>query len=220
MAEALQRETQTIPVVFVAVTDPLSSGLVASMARPGGNLTGFANYVASKACRSDCKRPDPPGLRRRGPWATTQRLLGAPPHSFGFRACGGGRIYVPQFVPCQRGYDALLLAADDVRVLAALRAGDEDAVLDRIRAVECDHTLRHSLTFFRSCLRSVVGRKLRKIGAHDHEGKPTLGVVHCDALWIGTPRINLSAIGFHILGRDEYPGSHKLIFEGFLLSHN
>jgi len=116
MAEALQRETQTIPVVFVAVTDPLSSGLVASMARPGGNLTGFANYVASKACRSDCKRPDPPGLRRRGPWATTQRLLGAPPHSFGFRACGGGRIYVPQFVPCQRGYDALLLAADDVRV--------------------------------------------------------------------------------------------------------
>jgi len=49
MAEALQRESQTIPVVFVAVTDPLSSGLVASMARPGGNLTGFANYVASIA---------------------------------------------------------------------------------------------------------------------------------------------------------------------------
>ena len=43
MSEALQRESQTIPVVFVAVTDPLSSGLVASMARPGGNLTGFAN---------------------------------------------------------------------------------------------------------------------------------------------------------------------------------
>jgi len=49
MAEALPRESQTIPVVFVAVTDPLSSGLVASMARPGGNLTGFANYVASIA---------------------------------------------------------------------------------------------------------------------------------------------------------------------------
>jgi putative ABC transport system substrate-binding protein len=47
MSEALQLETSTIPVVFVAVTDPLSSGLVASMARPGGNVTGFANYVAS-----------------------------------------------------------------------------------------------------------------------------------------------------------------------------
>jgi len=47
MSEALQRASQTIPVVFVSVTDPLSSGLVASMGRPGGNLTGFANYVAS-----------------------------------------------------------------------------------------------------------------------------------------------------------------------------
>ena len=42
--QALQAETRTIPIVFVAVTDPLSSGLVASMARPGGNVTGFANY--------------------------------------------------------------------------------------------------------------------------------------------------------------------------------
>ena len=47
MSEALQRESRTVPVVFVAVTDPLSSGLVTSMARPGGNLTGFANYEAA-----------------------------------------------------------------------------------------------------------------------------------------------------------------------------
>ena len=47
MSEALQAESKTTPVVFVAVTDPLSSGLVDSMARPGGNLTGFATYVAS-----------------------------------------------------------------------------------------------------------------------------------------------------------------------------
>jgi putative tryptophan/tyrosine transport system substrate-binding protein len=40
MSEALQRASPTIPVVFVAVTDPLSSGLVANMGRPGGNLTG------------------------------------------------------------------------------------------------------------------------------------------------------------------------------------
>jgi putative ABC transport system substrate-binding protein len=38
---ALHRETRTIPVVFVIVSDPLGSGLVASLARPGGNLTGF-----------------------------------------------------------------------------------------------------------------------------------------------------------------------------------
>jgi len=38
---ALVRETQTIPIVFVNVADPLGSGFVASLSRPGGNLTGF-----------------------------------------------------------------------------------------------------------------------------------------------------------------------------------
>jgi putative ABC transport system substrate-binding protein len=47
MSEALQSESRSIPVVFVAVTDPLGSGLVASMARPGGNVTGFANYESA-----------------------------------------------------------------------------------------------------------------------------------------------------------------------------
>lgn len=38
---ALVQETQTIPIVFVNVADPIGSGFVASLARPGGNLTGF-----------------------------------------------------------------------------------------------------------------------------------------------------------------------------------
>ena len=38
---ALIRATRTIPIVFVAVSDPIGSGFVASMARPGGNITGF-----------------------------------------------------------------------------------------------------------------------------------------------------------------------------------
>jgi putative tryptophan/tyrosine transport system substrate-binding protein len=38
---ALARETQTIPIVFVNIGDPISSGLVESLSRPGGNLTGF-----------------------------------------------------------------------------------------------------------------------------------------------------------------------------------
>jgi putative ABC transport system substrate-binding protein len=46
-SEALRRETRTIPIVFVNVSDPLSSGLVDSMAHPGGNLTGFANFEFS-----------------------------------------------------------------------------------------------------------------------------------------------------------------------------
>jgi putative ABC transport system substrate-binding protein len=38
---ALQRETRTIPIVFVMVADPVGGGFVASVSRPGGNLTGF-----------------------------------------------------------------------------------------------------------------------------------------------------------------------------------
>jgi putative tryptophan/tyrosine transport system substrate-binding protein len=37
----LMQATRTIPIVFVAVSDPIGSGFVASMARPGGNITGF-----------------------------------------------------------------------------------------------------------------------------------------------------------------------------------
>jgi putative tryptophan/tyrosine transport system substrate-binding protein len=41
---ALRRQTSTIPVVFVNVADPVGLGFVASVARPGGNITGFSAY--------------------------------------------------------------------------------------------------------------------------------------------------------------------------------
>jgi putative tryptophan/tyrosine transport system substrate-binding protein len=46
---AIQRETRTIPVVFVTVSDPVGSGFVASLPNPGGNITGFINVEASIA---------------------------------------------------------------------------------------------------------------------------------------------------------------------------
>lgn len=44
---ALQRETKNIPIVFVVVSDPVGSGFVSSLPRPGGNATGFVNLEAS-----------------------------------------------------------------------------------------------------------------------------------------------------------------------------
>jgi putative tryptophan/tyrosine transport system substrate-binding protein len=44
---ALHRETRTIPIVFAIVTDPVGSGLVVGLPRPGGNITGFTSIEAT-----------------------------------------------------------------------------------------------------------------------------------------------------------------------------
>ena len=44
---ALQQETRTIPIVFAGVGDPVASGIVPRLDRPGGNITGFATLEPS-----------------------------------------------------------------------------------------------------------------------------------------------------------------------------
>jgi putative ABC transport system substrate-binding protein len=46
-AVVMRRETRSIPVVFVNLADPVGTGLVASLAKPGGNLTGFTAFEFS-----------------------------------------------------------------------------------------------------------------------------------------------------------------------------
>jgi putative ABC transport system substrate-binding protein len=47
----LQRETRTIPILFAAVSDPIGSGFVESLANPGGNITGFMFIETSVASK-------------------------------------------------------------------------------------------------------------------------------------------------------------------------
>jgi putative tryptophan/tyrosine transport system substrate-binding protein len=47
--KALLRQTRTIPIVFATVADPIGSGFVTSLPRPGGNTTGFTNIEGSMA---------------------------------------------------------------------------------------------------------------------------------------------------------------------------
>jgi putative tryptophan/tyrosine transport system substrate-binding protein len=44
---ALQRATRSVPIVFAFVVDPLGAGFVTTLARPGGNTTGFAAFEYS-----------------------------------------------------------------------------------------------------------------------------------------------------------------------------
>ena len=47
--EAIRQATSTVPVVFTQVSDPVAQGFVASLTKPGGNLTGFSSYEFSVA---------------------------------------------------------------------------------------------------------------------------------------------------------------------------
>ena len=62
---AVRRETSTIPIVFVQVADPVGQKFVTSLERPGGNVTGVANYDFSMADKwLTVLRDVSPGLRR------------------------------------------------------------------------------------------------------------------------------------------------------------
>jgi putative ABC transport system substrate-binding protein len=64
---ALQHQSSSIPIVFVGVADPVGSGFIASLARPGGNLTGFMLYEASVAGKWLAMLKEiAPGLARAG----------------------------------------------------------------------------------------------------------------------------------------------------------
>jgi putative tryptophan/tyrosine transport system substrate-binding protein len=62
---AAKQATAVIPIVFAAVSDPVGPGLVASLARPGGNVTGVANQTSDTAGKKlELLREAVPGLRR------------------------------------------------------------------------------------------------------------------------------------------------------------
>jgi putative ABC transport system substrate-binding protein len=64
---ALISNTRTIPIVFVVVSDPVGEGFVASVARPGGNATGFTNAEASLTSKwLGLLKETKPGLARIG----------------------------------------------------------------------------------------------------------------------------------------------------------
>jgi len=63
----LREATNTIPIIFVQVTDPVGTALVSGLAKPGGNVTGFSNYEFSMGGKwLDIVREIKPGVKRVG----------------------------------------------------------------------------------------------------------------------------------------------------------
>jgi putative ABC transport system substrate-binding protein len=109
---ALQRETRTIPIVFVGMADPVASGIVPRLDRPSGNITGFANWEPSLAGKwIELLSEIAPGLRRAA-------IMFNPDTS-------PGSLYVPLFEAAARSLKVEPIIShihDDVEIEAAVIA--------------------------------------------------------------------------------------------------
>ena len=64
-AKGLLKQTHSIPIVFLTVTDPLGQGLVSSLSHPGGNITGFSVFEFSLGTKwLETLKQIAPGIRR------------------------------------------------------------------------------------------------------------------------------------------------------------
>jgi putative tryptophan/tyrosine transport system substrate-binding protein len=97
---AVQRETPTVPIVFAAVSDPVEEGFVASLPRPGGNITGFVNMEAGMGGKwLELLMEIAPGIKR-------VAIMFNPD-----TAPGGGSYHLPSFNAAARSLKVMPIAA-------------------------------------------------------------------------------------------------------------
>jgi putative ABC transport system substrate-binding protein len=97
---AFARETQTIPIVFAIVSDPVGAGFVAGLPRPGGNFTGFISMEAAMASKwLELLTEIAPGVKRAAAMFNPDM------------APGGGSYYLPAFEAAARSLKVAPIAA-------------------------------------------------------------------------------------------------------------
>jgi putative tryptophan/tyrosine transport system substrate-binding protein len=111
---ALHKATTTIPIVFAAVSDPVSAGLLTNYAKPGGNITGFTNMDAATSHGKlfDLVKQIAPGIKRGG-------IIFNP-----VTAPDGGKFYLPSFEAAARalGEPLILPVRSDAEIESAIAA--------------------------------------------------------------------------------------------------
>jgi putative ABC transport system substrate-binding protein len=131
---AAQKATSNIPIVFVAAGDPVGTGLVASLARPGGNITGWSNQTRDLAGkRLELLREIAPDLRRLAVLVRTEnvsaasetREVQAAAKTFDIQVVPleihGANDIVPALDALKARADALYVVVDSLLLVHALR---------------------------------------------------------------------------------------------------
>ena len=156
-ARAAKQATSTVPIVMAAVGDPVAAGLVASLARPGGNLTGLTFFFAEIcAKRVELIREMIPALTRLAVIANPAN----PSHPIALDAMQGtARALGIELVPAEvKGRDdfAAAIAAIATRQIPALVA-IEDPLVDFQRSTNC--ALRSATTTTDDWVQSTSGSR-------------------------------------------------------------
>ena len=181
---ALHRETSIVPIVFVPVSDPVGAGFVASLARPGGNITGFMNADGGLGGKwLGLLKEIAPGIKRAG-------ILFNPD-----TAPGGGDFYLGSFEAAARALavePVTMRVRSDAEIEAAIAAlGRERAGLvmmdDSFMAVHYASFPRRLAT---TCRRSRGRRDLSGTAASCHmeritrifsAARPVMSIASCAA---------------------------------------
>jgi putative ABC transport system substrate-binding protein len=131
---ALQRQTRTIPIVFAGVADPVASGIVARLDRPGGNVTGFANWEVSMGGKwLELLSEIAPGLKR-------VAIL--------FNPDIAGMYYVPSFETAARSLKVEPITApvhSDVEIEMAITALGREPGGGLVVIADASTTVHHAL---------------------------------------------------------------------------
>src|SRR5262249_31790223 len=147
-------------------------------------------------------------------------LLDPLPCGFGCRSRRRRRVGVFKLVWRKRYDQPLLLSSDKVRKNVSLNARDQRLVglVDGIGTETGDKSRHDSFVFLRCALIYALGSKFGNVGPRDELREMAIRVEYEDALGVGPPAITLGTVWFHVECGDECPGSHNLLFEGFLLA--